>query len=81
MLQIDTAATLELEKQRPPRPPFVSTGTLKLDQPVDFTGTVAGLVLNDVIDLGGVTDVTATTLAGSTLTLIPRMRRHPNLDL
>jgi hypothetical protein len=43
-------------------------GTLKIDNPASFTGTINGLVAGDVIDLGGLT-VTSAVSNGSILTV------------
>jgi fibronectin-binding autotransporter adhesin len=76
-LQIDAASTLEVGGAASETATYTGVGTLKLDLPGSFTGPVAGLVLNDVIDLGGVTDVTKTAVVGSTLTVT--RSGHPNL--
>ena len=47
---------------------LTSNGSLKLDQPSTFTGTITGLAVGDVIDLVGTQAQTA-TINGSTLTI------------
>jgi Ca2+-binding RTX toxin-like protein len=47
---------------------FAGNGTLKLDQPQNFTGTIAGLVPTDTLDLGGVS-ATSASISGNTLTV------------
>ncbi len=76
-LQIDAASTLEVGGAASETATFTGVGKLKLDLPSSFTGPVAGLIINDVIDLGGVTDVTKTAVVGSTLTVT--RSGHPNL--
>ncbi|MGA2893337.1 MAG: hypothetical protein ABSE22_10730 [Xanthobacteraceae bacterium] len=47
---------------------FGSGGTLKFDQPGNFTGTIEGLATGDTIDLAN-TGVTSAIISGSTLTV------------
>src|SRR5258708_33978419 len=47
---------------------FAGTGTLKLDQPQSFSGTIAGLVPTDTLDLGGVS-ATGASISSNTLTV------------
>ena len=76
-LQIDASSTLEVGGSSSETATYTGVGKLELDQPTTFTGPIAGLILNDVIDLGGVTDVTKTQVVGSTLTVT--RSGHPNL--
>ena len=75
VLQIDSGAILELGVGAPSGQTvsFASnTGTLKLDQPGSFAGTLSGLVSGDVIDLPGVVltgvGLNSGTLVASTAT-------------
>ncbi len=75
VLQIDSGAILELGVGAPSGQTvsFASTtGTLKLDQPASFAGTLSGLVSGDVIDLPGVVltgvGLNSGTLVASTAT-------------
>jgi Ca2+-binding RTX toxin-like protein len=47
---------------------FGGAGTLKLDQPQSFSGTIAGLVPTDTLDLGGIS-ATGASIGGNTLTV------------
>jgi Ca2+-binding RTX toxin-like protein len=47
---------------------FAGAGTLKLDAPQDFTGTLAGLLSTDTLDLGGVSVISA-LISGNVLTV------------
>jgi hypothetical protein len=76
-LQIDASSTLEVGGSSAETATYTGVGQLQLDVPTSFTGPIAGLILNDVIDLGGVTDVTKTAVVGSTLTVT--RSGHPNL--
>jgi hypothetical protein len=66
--QIDNGATLQFNIAESGTVTFATgaTGTLVLEQPATFTGTIAGLAAGDVIDLAG-TIATSATISGSTL--------------
>jgi hypothetical protein len=75
---IGAGATLELPAADPGTVTFAgSTGTVKLDQPSTFTGTVAGFGAQDAMDLPGIAFESGTSLGylpnsnhtGGTLTL------------
>ncbi len=75
ILQIDSGAILELGVGAPSGQTVSfasSTGTLKLDQPTGFAGTLSGLTSGDVIDLPGVVltgvGLNSGTLVASTAT-------------
>ncbi len=75
VLQIDSGAILELGAGAPTSQTVTfasSTGTLKLDQPASFAGTLSGLTAGDLIDLPGVVltgvGLNSGTLVASTAT-------------
>ncbi len=75
VLQIDAGAILELGAGVPSSQMVTfasSTGTLKLDQPASFAGTLSGLTAGDLIDLPGVVltgvGLNSGTLVASTAT-------------
>ena len=68
-LNIGVGATLELGGATGETVSFGGNiGTLKIDNPASFTGTISGLAAGDVIDVDGLT-VTSAVVNGSTLTL------------
>ena len=75
VLQIDSGAILELGAGAPSSQTVTfasATGTLKLDQPTSFAGTLGGLSAGDLIDLPGVVltgvGLNSGTLVASTAT-------------
>ena len=68
--QIDSGATLEFNTPASGTVTFAAgaTGTLILEQPATFTGTIAGLAAGDVIDLVDL-PATSTTIGNSQLTV------------
>ena len=75
-LFIDSNATLELSNgSATGRFSTGSLGTLKLDAPTAFTGSIYDIVVGDTIDLAGITASSA-TYSGSTLTINETNGQH-----
>ena len=80
-MQVDNGATIELGGATGETVNYAvgAVATAKLDLPFTFTGTLAGLAPNDVIDIAGINNVTTTSVAGGVLTVT--RSSGPNLFL